>query len=43
MRLMGVTALSQLNDFYVNSTVLEQELAHRIDLGASTRGIPSKL
>ena len=30
MRLMGVTDLDQLNEFYVNALPLEHELPHRI-------------
>ena len=30
MRLMGVTDLDQLNDFYVNALALEHEVPHRI-------------
>ena len=38
MRLMGVTSLEQLNDFYVNSAALENEIAPRIDFGSSRPG-----
>ena len=29
---MGVTDLNQLNEFYVNTAVLEQDLPRRIDV-----------
>lgn len=32
MRLLGVTDLSQLSDYYVNTTALENELPSRVDL-----------
>lgn len=30
MRLMGITSLDQLNEFYVNARELERDLPHRI-------------
>ncbi|KAK3713542.1 hypothetical protein LTR37_008500 [Vermiconidia calcicola] len=44
MRLMGVTELSQLTEFYVNTAILEQELPRRIDQRDGNAGkVSSKL
>ena len=32
MRLLGITDLNQLNDFFVNTSLLELELPKRIDV-----------
>ncbi len=32
LRLLGVTSLEQLTEYYVNTSVLEKELPQRIDL-----------
>ena len=36
MRLMGVTDLRQLNEYYVNTSILEQELPKKVDLVRNT-------
>ena len=43
MRLLGVTVLDQLNDYYINTSVLENEITSRVDLGGARRGGGSKL
>ena len=42
MRLMGITDISQLNEFSVNASALENELPRKVNLGITDK-ITSKL
>jgi L-lactate dehydrogenase (cytochrome) len=43
MRLLGVTSLDQLNEFYINTSAVESELTKTIDLEDGKGGFSSKL
>lgn len=43
MRLMGVTSLDQLNDYYINTSAIENDITRRIDFKPLKYGVSSKL